>query len=120
MGRSAAARTPPHARRRHHGVPRLGACRTQAAARRNERAAARDGGDTEFRPVQSRPPDLCGVEACGYRTVVWAAIAQLVLVDRLACPPDRAIAQEEGCGYDISQHNGACDVAHYSGVPPRP
>ena len=28
----------------------------------------------QFRPVQSRPPDLCGIEADGYREVVRAAV----------------------------------------------
>jgi hypothetical protein len=24
--------------------------------------------------MQSRPPDLCGIETCRYRTVVWAQV----------------------------------------------
>ena len=36
---------PADARRRHHGLPRLGARRAPAQARGDERAAARDGGD---------------------------------------------------------------------------
>ena len=67
MGRGSAAGAPPDARRRHHGLPRLRARRPQAAAGGDERAAPRDGGDAELRPVQSRPADLCRAEArrCG-------------------------------------------------------
>ena len=43
----------------------------------NERAAARDGSDAAFRPVQSRPPDLCRTQARRYRTAVWKALVPL-------------------------------------------
>ena len=45
-----------------------------AQCRGDERAAARDGSHAPFRPVQSWPADLCGVEARGYRTIIWPAI----------------------------------------------
>ena len=61
-----------HACRGDHGVPRLGARRAPAQARGDERAAARDGGGAEFRPVQSRPADLCRAEAGRYRAAVRA------------------------------------------------
>ena len=35
---------------------------------------ARDGRRAEFRPVQPRPADVCGVEADGYRKVVWEKV----------------------------------------------
>src|SRR5262245_48037769 len=78
MGRGAAARTEIDARRRNHGLPRLGARRPPPEAGRDERAAARDGGDAELRPVQPRPPDLCRVEAVGYRAVVWEEVTRIV------------------------------------------
>ena len=48
--------TPPDARRRHHGVSRLGARRAAAESPGNERASARDGSHAQFRPMQSRAP----------------------------------------------------------------
>src|SRR3954471_6450980 len=74
MGRGAAARAPPDACRRHHGLPRLDPLRPPAAAGRDERAAARNGRHAEFRPVQSRPPDLCRTQARRYREAVRTAI----------------------------------------------
>ena len=65
---------PPAACLGHHGLPRLGARRAPAQAGGDERAAARDGSDAQFRPVQSRPPDLCGAEADRYRAAVRAAV----------------------------------------------
>ena len=62
------------ARLRHHGLPRLGARRPPAQARRDERAVARDGRDAQFRPMQPRPADLCRVEAHRHRAVVRAAL----------------------------------------------
>src|SRR6202521_2969283 len=88
MGRDAAARAAADARRRHHGVPRLGARRAPAQAGGNERAVARHGGDAQFRPMQSRPPDLCGIEARRYRTPVRAA---LTFRDARENPMSRAI-----------------------------
>ena len=38
----------------------------------DERAAARDGSHAQFRPMQSRPPDLCGIEAHRHRAAVRA------------------------------------------------
>ena len=75
MGRGAAAGTAIDACRRHHGLPRLGPRRAPPQAGRDERAAARNGRHAEFRPVQPRPPDLCGIEIGGYREAVRAAIA---------------------------------------------
>ena len=77
MGRRAAAGAPADARLRHHGLPRLGARRAPAEARGDERAAARDGSDAQFRPVQSRPADLCGAEARRHRAAVRAARVRL-------------------------------------------
>ena len=37
---------------------------------------ARDGSDAEFRPVQSRPADLCGVEAHRHRAAVRPTLGQ--------------------------------------------
>ncbi|MGY4329773.1 DNA mismatch repair protein MutL [Bradyrhizobium sp. LB7.2] len=74
VGRGAAARAPPDARRRNHGLPRLGARRPQAAAGGDERPAPRDGGHPELRPVQPRPPDLCRAEAVGCGEAVRAAV----------------------------------------------
>ena len=54
-----------------HGSVRAG---RRLRARGDERAAARDGGDAEFRPVQSRPPDLCGTKTHRYRAPVRAAL----------------------------------------------
>ena len=54
-----------------HGSVRAG---RRLKPRRNERTAARDGSDAEFRPVQSRPADLCGAQARGYREAVWATM----------------------------------------------
>src|SRR5690606_18803139 len=56
--------------RRHHGVPRLGALRPQAQARRDERALAPDGGDARLRHLQPRPADLCRAEAQRHRAAV--------------------------------------------------
>ena len=75
MGRRAAVGAPAAARLGHHGLPRLGARRAQAQAGGNERAAARDGRGAQFRPVQPRPADLCGIEADGYRAAVRAAVS---------------------------------------------
>src|ERR1700680_5288347 len=74
MGRGAAVGAPADARRRHHGLPRLGARRPPPQARRNERALARDGRHAEFRPVQPRPSDLCRIEVVGYREAVRATV----------------------------------------------
>src|SRR6185312_7594426 len=59
---------------RHARLSRLGACRAAASTRGNERAAAPDGGDAAFRPVQSRAPDLCRAEARRYREAVRTAV----------------------------------------------
>ncbi len=74
MGRGAAVGAPADARRRHHGLLRLGARRPPAQAGGDERAAARDGSDAQLRPVQPRPPDLCGAEAQRHRDAVRAAV----------------------------------------------
>ena len=76
MGRGAAAGAPADACRRHHGLPRLGPRRPPPQAGRDERAAARDGRHAEFRPVQPRPPDLCRIEAVGYREAVRAEVSR--------------------------------------------
>src|SRR6185437_3283600 len=74
MGRGAAARAAPDARRRDDGLLRLGARGTAAEAGRNECAVARNGRRAQFRPVQPRPADLCRVEAYGYRAAVRTAV----------------------------------------------
>jgi DNA mismatch repair protein MutL len=74
MGRGVATGTPVDACRRHHGLPRLGARRPPPQAGRDERAAPRDGRHAEFRPVQSRPADLCRTETCRHREAVRAAV----------------------------------------------
>ena len=55
-----------------HGSVRAG---RRLKPRGDERAAARDGSDAQFRPMQSRPPDLCGIEARRHRTPVRAALS---------------------------------------------
>ena len=67
-----------HAGRLVDGLSRLGARRAQAQAGRDERAVARDGSHAQFRPVQSRPPDLCGIKAHRYRAAVRAADSYLL------------------------------------------
>src|SRR6186997_1297892 len=74
MGRFTAAGAASPACFVDHGVPWFGARRAQAQASRNERAAARDGGSAQFRSVQSRPADLCGIEAHRYRAALRAAV----------------------------------------------
>src|SRR6185312_1852600 len=76
MGRLAAARTAADARRRHHGLPRIGAQRPPAQARRDERAAARDGSNAELRPVQPRKADLRGIEIGGRGAAVREAVTR--------------------------------------------
>src|SRR5262249_20167097 len=57
-----------------HGVPRQRARRATVGRRRDERAAACDGSDALFGPMQSRPPDVRGAQAYRHRTIIWAAI----------------------------------------------
>ena len=76
MGRDLAARTPADGGCFLDGLSRLGARRAAAQAGRDERAVARDGGDAEFRPVQSRPADLCGTQTHRYRAAVRAALTK--------------------------------------------
>src|SRR5262245_29701942 len=90
MGGDPAARAPPHARGRHHGVLRLRARRPAAQAGGDERAAARDGGDAQFRPVQPRPPHLCGAQARRHRAPVRPTVAQQT---RRAPSPQRGEAE---------------------------
>ena len=47
----------------HHGLSQFGTGRAAAQARGNECAPAQDGEYAQFRPVQSRPPDLYRAEA---------------------------------------------------------
>ena len=54
-----------------HGSVRAG---RRLKAARDERAAARDGSHAQFRPMQSRPPDLCGTKAHRYRAAVRPAV----------------------------------------------
>src|SRR5262249_51088345 len=82
MGRDPAARAPAPACRLHHGVPRLGARRPQAQAGGDERAAARDGGNAQFRPVQPRPPHLRGAQARRYRAAVRPAVMRSLVAMR--------------------------------------
>src|SRR3546814_20448415 len=56
------------------GLPRLGARRPAPGGGRNERAAAPDGGDAAFRPVQPWPPDLRRAEARRHRAAVRPAV----------------------------------------------
>ena len=99
MGRGAAAGAPADACRRHHGLPRLGARRPPPQAGRDERAVARDGRHAEFRPVQPRPPDLCGIEAVGYREAVRAKVSAASIVR-----PHR----EERASGAVSNHRSTC------------
>src|SRR5690606_36109238 len=55
---------------RHHRLPWLRARRPPPQRRGDERASARDGSDASLRPVQSRPPDLCGTETLRHRAPV--------------------------------------------------
>ena len=77
MGRGAAAGATADACRRHHGLPRLGARRPPAQAGGDERAAARNGNDAQFRPVQPWPPDLCRAQARGHRAAVRASVTPI-------------------------------------------
>ena len=60
------------------------ACHTSVRAGRrldrrgDERAAAPDGGDAAFRPVQSRPPDLCRAQAGRHRAAVRKTMNKLL------------------------------------------
>ena len=54
-----------------HGSVRAG---RRLTAGGDERAAAPDGGDAQFRPVQPRPPDLRRTEARRHRAAVRAAV----------------------------------------------
>src|SRR6185312_5452652 len=78
MGRFLAARAAAAARRRDDGLPRFGPLGPPPEARRDERASARDGGGAELRPVQPRPPDLCGIEVERYRKAVRAKVMLVV------------------------------------------
>ena len=59
---------------RHARLPYERARRTPPQCRRDERAAARDGSHAPFRPVQSRPSDLCGIETRRYRAAIRPAL----------------------------------------------
>ncbi len=85
MGRGAAARAAPAARRRHHGLLRLGARGPPPQAGGDERTAARDGGDAQFRPVQPRPADLRRAQTHRHRAVVRAEVSCGVF--KLRAPP---------------------------------
>ena len=74
MGRLTAAGAASHARFVDHGLPWLGTRRAQAQAGGDERPAARDEVGAQFRPVQSRPADLCRAEADRYRAAVRQAV----------------------------------------------
>ena len=60
---------------RDHGLPRRGARQPPPDARRNERAAARDGSHRARRPVQPRPADLGPAHRRGSRPAVPARVA---------------------------------------------
>ena len=64
-----------------HGSVRAGRRLTR---RGDERAAAPDGSDAAFRPVQPRPPDLCRAEAGRYRAAVRKTMNE-VPVPAVAC-----------------------------------
>src|SRR5690606_2228436 len=53
-----------------HGLPWLGAVGATAAGGRDERPAARHGGDAAFGPVHPWAADLCGTEKERYREAV--------------------------------------------------
>jgi DNA mismatch repair protein MutL len=72
-----------------HGLPRIGALRTPPQARGDERALARNGGNTQFRAVQSRPAHLCGAQAHRHRAAVWAQVIGGAGEIVSACPSDR-------------------------------
>ena len=81
-----------------HGLPQLRPRRPPPAPRGDGRAAARDGGHAQFRPVQPRPPDLCRAEAQRHREAVRAAVR--------ASPP------AGGCGWvtDIADLQDIVDL----------
>ena len=54
-----------------HGSVRAG---RRLKPRGDECAASRDGSHAQFRPMQSRPPDLCGTETHRHRAAVWEAL----------------------------------------------
>ena len=67
------------------------ACHTSVRAGRrltrrgDERAAAADGGDAAFRPVQSRPPDLCRTQAGRHRAAVRKTMKRVRCLAASAC-----------------------------------
>ncbi len=78
-----ASRTPqPH--RLDHGLPRLGAGRPPDAPRGDGRPPARDGGDAEFRHLQSRAADLHRLEPRRHRAPVRPSLRRT--------PPSRKCA----------------------------
>src|SRR5207248_2343973 len=89
MGRGAPPRAAPDARCRHACLPRLRARRPPPQGGGDERAVARDGANAEFRPVQSRTPDLRGVEALRYRAAVRAQMMPEDLREQIAGLEDR-------------------------------
>ena len=58
----------------------------QVECGRDECAATRDGSDAAFRPVQSRPSDLCGIETGGYREIVRQTVALIPFHTPLSWP----------------------------------
>jgi DNA mismatch repair protein MutL len=76
-GRGAGPARAPGGGLRHHGLPRLGARRPATQFRGDERAAAGDGGDAPFGPMQPRPADLRGAQAGRYREAFRPPIERL-------------------------------------------
>ena len=95
--------------RRDHRLPRLGPRRTHPLGRRNERAAARDGGDAALGPVQPRPPDLGEARPRRDREAVRAEVSAL---PRHFCWLGRQSVADcpcplsTGCGYSLFRRNG--------------
>ena len=78
---------------RHARLPHLGARRPAAHGRGDERAAAPDGGDAAFRPVQSWPSDLCRTEAGRHREAVRKTMKKLLICRLASSWPLPALAQ---------------------------
>ena len=75
--------------RRDHRLPRLGPRRADPVGRRNERAAARDGGHAALGPVQPRPPDLGEARPRRDREIVRAEDKRLHALTSIVLPRSR-------------------------------
>src|SRR5215469_17077120 len=81
MGRGAAVGAPPDASRILDGLSRLCARGPPIEARGDECAPSRNGTHAQFRSVQSRPADLCGIKARRYRAAVRSPLAASALIE---------------------------------------